>query len=195
MNSSTSNYLRTWLFRALTVEDMLDRLEGEGMALRAGTDPRALQRVIPLEDFSPAIRREAMNALAAYLSFFCLENSVRELVSGRMQAAFGSAWWDSHTSAGIREKVAKRQASEGENRWHIARGAEPIFYTDFGDLKSIIQSNWPAFDDLFPDQNWLLARLSELEASRNIIAHMNALDERENARLALYLRDWVRQVG
>jgi hypothetical protein len=77
----------------------------------------------------------------------------------------------------------------------MSRGAGPLFYTDFGDLKSIIQSNWPAFDDLFPDQNWLLARLTELEASRNIIAHMNPLDERENARLGLYLRDWTRQVG
>jgi hypothetical protein len=189
MNSSTSDSVRTWLFRGLTVEDLLDRFEKEGVSVRAGTDPRALQRVLELEDFSASIRRDAMSALHAYLAFYCLENSVRELVAERMVDVHGVNWWDTNVSTAIRDKVAKRQGSEGDNRWHMSRGAGPLFYTDFGDLKSIIQNNWTTFDDLFPDQNWLLARLTELEASRNIIAHMNPLDERENARLGLYLRD------
>ncbi len=80
-------------------------------------------------------------------------------------------------------------------RWHIRRGEQEIYYTDFGDLRSMIQSNWTDFEDLFPDQNWITSRLDELEASRNIIAHSNVLDDREIGRIALYLQDWTRQVG
>jgi hypothetical protein len=108
MNSSTNDSIRTWLFRGLTVEDLLDRLEKDGMSVRAGTDPRALQRVLALEDFSPAIRHEAMSALYAYLAFYCLENSVRELVSDRMVDVHGVDWWDSRVATSIRDKVARR---------------------------------------------------------------------------------------
>lgn len=136
-----------------------------------------------------------MKALPAYLAFFCLENSARELVSDRLAEAFGADWWDSKASGPLQNKVQERQAKEGRNRWHVARGAHPIFYTDFGDLKSLIQTHWEHFDDLFPDQNWVISRLDELEASRNVIAHGNLLDDREIGRIHLYLQDWVRQVG
>ena len=195
VNSSTSGQVRDWLFRALTAEDLLDRLEQGGMSVRAGEDPRALQRVLPLESFSATIRDSAMAALPAYLAFFCFENAVRELIEERMEENHGPAWWQAKVATGIQEKVEKRRQAEGQNRWHIARGAAQIYYTDFGDLKSLIQNNWTDFEDLFPDQNWLTARFAELEASRNVIAHMNVLDDRETARLRLYLQDWTKQAG
>jgi hypothetical protein len=195
MSSSTKPAIRDWLFKSLTAEDVLDRLEADGLSVRASEDPRAAQRVIPLEDFSPGIRRGAMSALGSYLAFFCFENAIRELISARMLENHGSGWWSSKVSNATRDRVNKRKDAEGENRWHIQRGADEINYTDFGDLKGIIQNNWADFADLFPDQNWVLARLSELEASRNVIAHMNILDERETGRLRLYLTDWVKQVG
>lgn len=179
----------------MTAEELLDRLEKEGLSVRSSEDPRAIQRVMPLEDFSSAIRTSAMSALGSYLAFFCLENAVRELVAERMLENHGSGWWVKVAPTAIRDKVARRQESEGQNRWHIARGAGEIYYTDFGDLRLLIQANWTDFSDFFPDQNWVMARLSELEASRNVIAHMNVLDAREEGRLRLYLQDWVRQVG
>jgi hypothetical protein len=195
MNSSTRSAVRDWLFKGLVAENLLDRLEADGLSVRAGEDSRAVQRVLPLEDFSASIRRGAMTALPAYLAFFCLENAIRELVSARMAENHGASWWESKAASALRDKVKRRRDAEGQNRWHIARGADELQYTDFGDLKAIIQSNWAEFEDLFPDQNWLLARLGELEASRNIIAHMNTLDERETSRLRLYLTDWIKQVG
>lgn len=187
--------LRNWLFKGLAVEHVMNNLESDGIAVRAPTDAGALQRVLPLEAFSQTVRRGAMDALPAYLAFYCLENSARELVAERLAENHGQEWWASRVSSGIRGKVDKRRSEEGQRRWHVARGAAEIFYTDFGDLKDIIQSNWADFQDLFPDQNWVVSRLGELEASRNIIAHDNVLDEREMTRLRLYLQDWSRQVG
>ncbi len=188
--------VRDWLFKGLSVETMLDALEGEGLAVRAANDPGALQRVMPLEEFSAEIRRSALRALPAYLAFFCIENAVRELVSERMTDSKGSDWWSNGgASSDLKRKVEGRQEKEGVNRWHIRRGAQEIYYTDFGDLITIIRNNWQAFEDLFPDQNWIVNRLTELEASRNIIAHSNTLDERELTRVRMYVQDWTRQVG
>lgn len=187
--------IRDWLFKGLSLEAVLDELESDGLAVRAENDPGAIQRVMPLEDFSVDIRRSALQALPAYLAFFCLENAVRELVTERMTDAMGASWWTTGTSSEVRKKVEQRQEKEGGNRWHIRRGAQEIYYTDFGDLIVIIRNNWTVFEDLFPDQNWIANRLTELEASRNIIAHSNILDERELTRVRMYLQDWTRQVG
>lgn len=193
MSNRTS--LREWLFTGLTVESALNDLEREGMGVRAATDPQALQRVMPLEDFSPELRASSMKALPAYLAFFCFENSAREIVSERLAERLGSNWWDSAASSSLKQKVTKRQESEGKDRWHMRRGATEIYYTDFGDLASLVQNNWSAFDDLFPDINWIVSRFQELEKSRNIVAHNNLLEPNEVNRISLYLRDWIRQVG
>lgn len=187
--------MRSWLFKGLAVEQALDELERSGMAVRAETDPQALQRVMPMEDFSGDLRRAGMRALPAYLAFFMLENSARELIVDRLQEKHGTDWWQTCATRPVQKSVAGRQEKEGKNRWHMQRGASEIYYTDFGDLSSLIQNNWEAFEDLFPDIDWVLARFRELEASRNIVAHNNLLDERELDRLKMYLADWVKQVG
>ena len=192
MNQQSS--LREFLFKGLAVEDALNELEREGLGVRAPTDTQALQRVVSLEDFPASLRNAAMQALPAYLAFFCLENSARELIGERMSERHGTDWWDK-VSRSIQEKVEGRQNKEGKDRWHMKRGATHIYYTDFGDLKSIIQLNWPDFEDLFPDVNWVIMRFTELEASRNIVAHNNVLEKNEIDRIKMYLVDWVRQVG
>ena len=187
--------LREFLFKSLTIEDALNDMEQQGIAVRSPIDSQALQRVVSLEDFPEDIRSAAMKAFPAYLAFFCLENSARDLISDRLSERHGPEWWESNVSNSIRSNVTKRQEKEGVNRWHIKRGASPIYYTDFGDLKSIIQQNWDDFSDLFPDVNWVLNRFSELEASRNIVAHNNVLEGNEVERMKIYLVDWIRQVG
>lgn len=85
-----------------------------------------MQRVLPLESFSAAIRDAAMAALPAYLAFFCFENAVRELIAERMEENHGAGWWQAKVPMGTQEKVEKRRGAEGQNRWHIARGAGQI---------------------------------------------------------------------
>lgn len=187
--------IRNWMFKGLAVDQAMTSLEEAGVAVRADHDPGAVQRVLPLEDFSAEIRSNAMRSLPPFLAFFCLENAVRELINERLTQQHGSEWWTKCASTGLRQKVDGRRHKEGENRWHTRRGAHEVNYTDFGDLASLIQHNWDDFSDLFPDQNWITGRLRELEQSRNIIAHNNVLDDREIDRIRMYLADWLRQVG
>jgi hypothetical protein len=58
-----------------------------------------------------------------------------------------------------------------------------------------MRNNWENFEDLFPDINWIISRFTELESSRNIVAHNNLLEQREIERIKMYLTDWIRQVG
>lgn len=187
--------VRNWLSKAQFTEDRLNELEKEGFQVRNDSDPGAIQRIIALEDFSEDVRKNAIKSMSVHVAFFCLENSARELVVARLSENYGGEWWDEKVSKMIKEKVIQRQEKEGKNRWHIQRGASPINYTDFGDLIQIIISNWSDFDDLFPDQHWITSRFNDLEASRNIVAHNNILDEREVDRIKMYLTDWLQQVG
>ena len=82
--------LRSWMFATLAVDDVLNNLERDGLAVRPENDPAAVQRVLPLEAFSREIRRSAMRALPAYLAMFCLENAIRELVAERLSEDCGS---------------------------------------------------------------------------------------------------------
>ena len=125
-----------------------------------------------------------------------MENSVRELIAQRLVGQLGGpTWWTDAVPKAVRDRVTARRDKEGVQRWHVSRGATKIYYTDFGDLSLILQANWQYFEDLFPHQNWIVSRLDELESSRNIIAHSKHSDDRELARLRLYLQDWTRQVG
>lgn len=190
-----SDELRAWLFKGLSVEHALNDLEQEGLQVRAPTDPQALQRVMPMEDFSPELRRDGMKALPSYLAFFMLENSARDLIVERLRDRHGSEWWEKAATSNIKRNVAQRREREGNNRWHMQRGASEIYYTDFGDLASLIENNWDDFADLFPNVDWVKTRFRELEASRNIVAHNNLLEDREIDRLKMNLSDWVRQIG
>jgi hypothetical protein len=187
--------LAEWLFQGLNIEAALNELEDSGLAVRAPSDPQALQRVMPLEDFSEKIRRAALTSLESYLAFFCFENSARELIHDRLSENHGANWWQTKAPGNVKLKVSGRQEKEGKNRWHMERGASEIYYTDFGDLAAIIRANWSDFEDLFPGQNWVTMRFEELENSRNIVAHNNTLEKREKDRITLYLQDWARQVG
>lgn len=52
----------------------MNELEASGYAVRAASDPQAIQRVMPSDDFSEPIRRAALESLEAHLAFFCFED-------------------------------------------------------------------------------------------------------------------------
>lgn len=128
-------------------------------------------------------------------AFFCLENSVRELITERLLARKGTDWWNSAVPGKIKQGVEKLKEKESKNRYHTPRSVALIGYTMFGNLAQIIIANWDEFSDLFPDQAWVTSRFNDLEMSRNIIMHTGALPQIEIERIQIIVRDWIRQVG
>jgi hypothetical protein len=129
-----------------------------------------------------------------YAIFYCLENSIRELISERLEEAHGEMWWDERVP-----EVVRRNASANRQKELSAavtpRSSELIDYSNFGELGEIIKSNWDLFGDTFRDIKGLEKVLSNLNTLRAPIAHCKPLAEDEVLRLHLSLRDWFRQMS
>lgn len=93
----------------------------------------------------------------------------------------------------MKKEVEERLLKEKENRWHGKRGVHKIFYTNIGDLNSIVSMNWADFKDMFPSQAWIKSRVDEIEFSRNIVAHNNPLSDHDIKRLKIYFEDLLKQ--
>ena len=186
--------LRQFVFDALLAENSLAQLSAQGIAVRgsAATPP-----TINVEEagFSPRVLYDAAKMASVFSAFFCLENSVRELITERLLARKGTDWWNTTVPGKIRTAVEKLREKEGKNKYHTPRSIALIGYTMFGNLAQIIIANWDDFSDLFPDQAWVTSRFNDLEMSRNIIMHTGVLPQIEIDRIESIVRDWIRQVG
>lgn len=141
------------------------------------------------------LANEAKSMSQVYPQVYLLENLVRYVVMRVLNEKYGDNWWDkANISGDVRKEVQKRIFEEDVNRWHSKRGSNPIFYTNFDDLRSIIINNWEHFRELFPDQIWIQSRLKDIEPSRNIIAHNNPLGSREIQRIKLVVEDFRKQL-
>ncbi|WP_370194508.1 MULTISPECIES: Swt1 family HEPN domain-containing protein [Aurantimonas] len=144
--------------------------------------------------FTERLRSEATRMSTNYAIFYCLENSIREMISQRLYEQHGEEWW----SIAVPEDVKKN--AEGSRKREISSGITPrssdiIDFTNFGELGEIIKVNWGIFGEMFRDLRAVERILATLNTLRAPIAHCKSLAEDEELRLHLGLRDWFRQMG
>jgi len=139
--------------------------------------------------------RAPQRMAVVYVAIAAFENSVREFVSKVLLEKFGADWWLQSVSEKIRTKAETRRSEEEKIRWHTPRGDEPINYTEFGDLSSIMSQNWVLFEDYVQNQEWMKLVISTVERSRNVIMHSGDLGLQDVERIATSIKDWIRQVG
>ena len=131
-----------------------------------------------------------------YVAIAAFENSVRSLVAQRLVERVGANWWATiNLSTDIKNRSESRQKEEEKIRWHQSRGLGPIYFTELRDLTSIIKGNWPHFEDLLHDADWVNHVIKTLERSRNVIMHSGQLSMDDIERVGVTIRDWLRQVG
>jgi hypothetical protein len=129
-----------------------------------------------------------------YAAIHAFENTVRLMVVKAMAENHGAAWWD-RVPERIRKTSKTRMEEDAKFRWHGARGTSEINYCDFGDLSSIIVTNWTVFQDLLGNMEWAKAILTSLEKSRNIVMHGGSVAKEDVERIGMNIRDWIRQAG
>jgi hypothetical protein len=186
--------LKEFIFNGFLLEDSLERLEEDGISVKEGFKITEVERISDVE-FSPKIIFHSAKMSSVFKVFFCLENSVRELIQERLSERYGIEWWELKIPSKIMDSVSKLKEKETENRYHAQRATTNIGYTTFGQLCQIIVHNWEDFSDLFPDQHWINSRFNDLEMSRNIIMHTGILPDIEIDRIESICRDWLKQVG
>lgn len=193
MNNIDDAY--SFVFRGLLTEEALDqtgRLRRVGLA--AHFDPEMASR-LPIDSFDEELVVRAQKMAVVYVAIAAFENSVREFVSKVLLEKFGADWWLQSVSEKIRTRAETRRTEEEKIRWHTPRGDEPINYTEFGDLSSIMSQNWILFEDYVQNQEWMKLVISTVERSRNVIMHSGDLGLQDVERIATSIKDWIRQVG
>lgn len=155
------------------------------------------KRIVNAFGLPKNLGQEANRMAEVYPDLYVFENLMRYVVMNLLDKKHGKNWFTEPEVVPnqVAKKVKDRKNKEGENRWHSERGGHAIFYTDFGDLSSIISKNWDEFKTVFPNLRWIQTRLEETELSRNIVAHNNPLPKKECDRLKMFLDDLRKQLG
>jgi len=190
-----SSDLYAFVFRGLLTEEALDgagRLRRFGLS--AHLDAEVASR-LPIDALDEDLVSRAQRMAAVYVAIAAFENSVREFVSKVLLETVGADWWTKAVSEKIRERAESRRKEEEKIRWHTPRGDEPVNYTEFGDLASIVGQNWALFEDYLQSLDWMRQVISTVERSRNVIMHSGDLGPQDVERIATSIRDWIRQVG
>lgn len=141
--------------------------------------------------FDLIVRNEASQMAKNYEIFYCLEKTIRKMISEKMNSFIGKDWWDKKVPQHVKDEVKKRIKQESDAGVTI-RSDEEIDYTTFGELSIIIKSNTEAFGDIFTNPNGIDRVMSNLNTLRAPIAHCSKLAEDEEVRLQLSVRDWYR---
>jgi hypothetical protein len=186
--------LYNFVYRGLLTEESLDKVGRQRRRHFGAEQAVKVRQSLSFEMLDPDLLADATRMAIVYTAIHAFENTVRELVKKSMAEAHGVAWW-----AEVPEKVQKRAKSRMEEdakfKWHGTRGASEIVYCDFGDLSSIIITNWDQFESILRDLEWTKALLDTLERSRNIVMHGGTLSKEDVERIGMNIRDWIRQAG
>lgn len=148
------------------------------------------------EQFEASMRAEAARMSEFYEVFYCLENSIRKLVSDIMIDEEGADWW---ISSRVDEKRI-REPADNRRKKEIDSGITPrseylIDYTTFGELSQIITDNWGLFETVFNSKIAMSNVSNQLNLLRGPIAHCNPTEELEQERLNLAVRSWFRLIS
>jgi hypothetical protein len=183
-----------FILRGLLVSESLEQLQ----VVKGRTGELTFADIaskVSIKSLDQELVNEALKMSAVYIAIASFENTVRELILSHLLEEKKADWWNTCVSNDIRKRAEQKMKEEQQIRWHQARGLNPIYFTELKDLTSIIQQNWPSFEPLLHDMDWVRALIRSIERSRNVIMHSGQLAIDDVERIGMNIRDWIRQVG
>lgn len=142
--------------------------------------------------FEQTVRQEADRMSRHYEVFYCLETSIRMLITATLKEAEGANWWQ---SGRIKQQIQTEVAAliQREIDSSVSQRSEnEIDYTTFGQLSGIITDNWDLFGAIFSSQKAVQRVMHSLNLLRGPIAHCCPMADDEVDRLRLAVKDWFR---
>lgn len=188
--------LYSFVYRGVLADEAVEQaLPSRAVTSESKLPEIDIQRRLPLEILEDAHVVAARKMAWVYTAIAAFENSVRAFIESRLLEKVGATWWDTAVSAQIKTDADKRKKDEEQIRWHGSRGSSPLAYVQLEDLALIIQNNHAHFKDLIPTVEWAREIFRTLARSRNVIMHSGQLTLADVERVAMNIRDWIRQVG
>ncbi len=189
--------LYSFVYRGLLTEEALDKAgrASKGDFSEAWEAEISRRLGIPLMDEGFVAKSRKMATV--YTAICAFENSVRDFIEKKLLEERGEKWWELCVKKEIKTNAENRKKAEKDVRWLTPRGNSLIYYTEFGDLISIMAKpeNWKFFEVHIGNIDWAKQIISTLEKSRNIIMHSGELSPTDIERVGMYIRDWINQVG
>lgn len=194
MASRPDSIIRAFGMSGLQISSDLARVERKfGIELAHDVKTPKGRKTADYEQFEAALRLEAARMSEFYEIFYCLENSIRKLVSDTLVEADGADWWNGARvdEKRIRELAASRRKKEIDSGI-TPRSDRLIDYTTFGEVSQLITDNWELFEPVFQSKTAVSNVSNQLNLLRGPIAHCNPTDELEQDRLNLAVRTWFK---
>jgi len=183
-----------FVYRGLLTQESLDKAGRQDRRNFGGKQAALIKEKLSFEMLDEDALVTAQRMAIVYTAIHAFENMVRDFVKTAMIDEHQETWWN-NVPERIRKKVVSRMEDDAKFKWHGTRGGTEIDYCDFGDLSSIIVTNWSVFELTLADIEWAKSILGVLERSRNIVMHGGDLAIQDIERIGGNIRDWVRQAG
>ncbi|PID65779.1 MAG: hypothetical protein CR975_05850 [Gammaproteobacteria bacterium] len=188
--SNFAKKLEHLAFKNLMLETDLIELEENGIDIQH-IDTISRKEIVDTDLFEHDILASARKMARFYVYYYAFENSIRSLISGRLEERHGINWWELKAPDGVKANVKKHQTNELDTAMAI-RSEDPLCYTNFGELIDIINANWEDFSDTIRSRKSMQSVISQFGKIRNVIAHSCELEEDDIFRLKLLIKDWFR---
>ncbi len=187
--------LYSFVYRGVLADEAVEKALPARAAAGENLPEMDIQRRLPLEILDDALVASAKKMAWVYTAIAAFENSVRGFIEERLLEKVGATWWEAAVSSTIKGDAEKKKKEEEQIRWHGSRGSSHLAYVQLDDLAVIIQNNHQHFKDLIPTVEWAREIFRSLTRSRNVIMHSGQLTLADVERVAMNIRDWIRQVG
>lgn len=190
------DYIRSFgMSGMLLIEELINVEDKFGVQLGHGESGTKDNPAEYYPQFEQSVRNEAAEMSNHYELFYCLEQSIRKLITEILKEAEPTSWWESgRVPAQIVKDVKDRIQKETDSGITI-RSEASIDYTTFGELSVIIASNWDLFGAVFSSRRAVEKVMNNLNVLRGPIAHCCPISEDEIDRLRLAVKDWFRLIG
>lgn len=198
MKNKTLDIIRNFGMSNQMAEVALDRVEKKFQLDLGRPKKDVVSSTESLIDIEQDVKSEAADMAKHYELFYCLEVSIRKLISQRLEETHGADWWqnkkpDSKEIIPQAIKDGAKKLRDNELAQAITvRSDKLIDYTSFGELADIIVSNWEIFGDMFTKREAVQRVLRLLNTLRGPIAHCCPLADHEVSRLHLTVQDWFK---
>jgi hypothetical protein len=191
---SKADDLYAFVFKGDLAQDAVTREINKHLT-NPNSDDDKITIKMPMDLLNKDFVLSAQKMSSVYIAITAFENSARKFIQDRLLEKAGADWWTDNIPKSVKDQAEKRKKDEEQIRWHGSRGSSLIFYAQMGDLVSIMQNNLPFFEDYIPSVEWARQIFNSLERSRNVIMHSGELSMNDIERVAMNIRDWIRQVG
>jgi hypothetical protein len=191
MNNRTT-VLRAFGMSAAQIVSSLQSQEREMGFQILPSDEMNARKLSGYEQFEEGIRKSASMMSEYYEIFYCLEVSIRQLVTRMLEDTEGPDWWNSSRIEANLKNEAKISRRKETDNGISSRSENNLDYLTFGQLGQVITSNFDLFETVLTSKSAVSRVMNQLNLLRNPIAHCCELAPDEADRLRLSVLDWFR---